>query len=166
MKCSTTKTYILISSAVTMLGTAVALAYIFLNWVGLIFAIGLAATVSFVMIPQIRHAIREYSDCRGPSQGCDVSSSINSLGQAAALVSIVSWTIAVALEIPALAALASIFFSWIGATLAAVAAGLRLTGAIGAAACAAVLVGVATNFASYVACRDSEAPGGGGGPIG
>jgi hypothetical protein len=78
------------------------------------------------------------------------------------LLSIVSWTVAVALEIPAVAALASFFLAWIGVSLAALAATLRLAGIGGAAACAVVLIGVATNVAGYAACRDNEATGGGG----
>ena len=162
MSCSLTKTYVLISIAVAMLAAAVVLALFFLNWVALLAAIALAATVSFAMIPAIRSSIRDYVTCRGPSQRCSISSAIDTLSQAAVLLSIVSWTVAVALEIPAVAALASFFLAWIGVSLAALAVPLRLNGIAGAAACAVVLIGVATNVASYAACRDSEATGGGG----
>ena len=161
MNCSLTKTYALIVGAIAMLAAAVVLAYFFLNWIALLAAIALALTVSVAMIPAIRSSILAYVACRGPSQRCSIGSTIDVLGQAAALVSVVSWTIAVALEIPAIAALASFFLAWLGASLAGAAAALRITGIVGAAACAAVLAGVATNVAGYAACRDSEAAGGG-----
>jgi hypothetical protein len=161
LNCSLTKTYALIFGAIAMLGVAIVLAYFFLNWPALLVAIGLAATVSFVMIPQIRSSISDYATCRGPSQRCSINSTIDILGQAAALISIVSWVGAVALEIPALAALASILFAWLGVTLAGLAASLRITGIVGAGACIGVLLGVLTSVIDYKACRDSEGSGGG-----
>ena len=166
MNCSLTKTYALIASAIAMLAVAVVLAWFFLNWIALLAAIALAGTVSLGMIPAIRGSIDAYVACRGPSRRCSIASAIDVLGQAAALVSVAAWVAAVALEIPALAALASWFFAWLGVSLAGIAAGLRVSGIVGAVACAAVLAGVATNAAGYAACRDSEGPGGpGGGPI-
>jgi hypothetical protein len=162
VSCSLTKTYVLISVAIAMLVAAVVLAYFFLNWVALLAAIALAATVSFAMIPAIRSSIRDYVTCRGPSQRCSISPAIDVLSQAAVVLSITSWTIAVALEIPAVAALASAFLAWLGVSLAVLAVPWRLPGIGCAAACAAVLVGVLTNVSGYAACRDDEAAGGGG----
>ena len=165
MNCSLTKTYALIAAAIAMLGAAMALAYFFLNWVVLLVAIGLAASVDYVMIPEILSSIRAYAICRGPSQRCSIDLTISTLGQAAALISITSWVVAVALEISAIAAFLSFFFSWLGIPMAATAAALRITGIVGAGACIGVLLGVLTNVRNYEACRDTE-KNGGGPPIG
>jgi hypothetical protein len=160
MNCSLTKPYALIAAAIAMLCGAAALGYFFLNWISLLVAVGLVSTVSFVMIPEIHSSINDYVACRGPSQRCSIAPVINNLGIAAELISIVSWTVAAALEIPAIAALASFFFAWIGVALEAVAAGLRLTGIASALAASGILVGVLSNLVAYKACRDSEGDGG------
>jgi hypothetical protein len=174
MNCSLTKVYALITAAIAMLATAIAAASIFFNIPGLIVAIGLAGAVSGIpgtnlgMISQIRLGLLEYDRCRGPSERCSMGPNIDLLGRAASLLSVVAWIAALALQISALGFITSFFLAWLGVSMAAAGEALKWSGIVGAAATAAVLVGLLTQVRNYQVCRDEEAPigtGGGTSPI-
>jgi hypothetical protein len=81
------------------------------------------------------------------------------LGQAASLLSVVAWTIALVLQISALGFITSFFLSWLGVSLAAAGEALEWSGIVGAGAVAAVLIGLLTQVRNYEACRDAEGRG-------
>jgi hypothetical protein len=165
MQCNLAKVYVLIASAIAMLAAAIAAASIFFNVPGLIVAIALALAVSGIpgtnlgIIAQIRLGLLEYDQCRGPSERCRIGPNIDLLGQAASLLSVVAWTIALVLQISALGFITSFFLSWLGVSLAAAGEALKWSGIVGAGAAAAVLIGLLTQVRNYEACRDAEGRG-------
>src|SRR5262245_2704220 len=84
MKCSLNSVAALIATAIASLSAAIALANLWVAAAPLFGAAALVATVSFVLIPAIKNALRAYASCRGPSESCTISLGINNLGQAAA----------------------------------------------------------------------------------
>ena len=158
MNCSLNSVIALISAAIAALAGAIALAIIFFNLPGLIIATILVGTVTFALIPQIKAGLQAYADCRGPSETCTMSLALNTLGQAAGIISIISFAAAIALLITALAFIVSVILSWLGLTLAAAAEILQIAGCVGCGAGILILLGVMTNALAYKACRDSQSP--------
>lgn len=173
MACSLAKAYVLISTAIVMLGTAIALAWIFFNVPGLAAAIVLVIAVigiigtDYGMIDQIRIAIREYVTCMGPSTQCKEAPSIDLLGKVPMVIGVLAWIAALAIQISALAFLASFFASWLGVPTALVGEVLKISGTLVVAAGAVMLTGLLVLVRNYEACRDKEVAGrpGPGGPI-
>lgn len=155
-RCSLTGAYALVSAAIAMLGTASAAAAIFFNIPGLAVAIALVTTVSFVMIPKILAAIDSYDACKGPSEHCRLDRSITTLGQAAMLIAVAGWTLALGLQILALFEFGSIFLAWLGAISLGTSAVLQYGGVASNLAAAGVLVGFLTELAVYESCRNHE----------
>src|SRR6266550_3865764 len=99
----------MIGSAIGLLALAIVGALIPFNVVGLCIAIASVLTVSIYLIPAMRDELKAYDACMGPSTKCSMAPNIDLLGQVAAIVSAVAFIAALALEIPAIAAVASIF---------------------------------------------------------
>jgi hypothetical protein len=154
--CSLTTAYALIATAIGMLGTASALAGIFFNIPALSAAIGLVATVALVIIPKIRSELEAYERCRGPSERCRLDLNINTLGQAAMLVALGAWTIALVLQVLALTHFGTLFLAWLGALELGTSEVLKWGGVASNVAAAGVLVGLTSTVIAYQACRDSE----------
>jgi hypothetical protein len=146
----------LIASAIALLALAVVGALIPFNVVGLAISIASVLTVSIFLIPAMRAELRAFDTCMGPSTNCSVGPNIDLLGQVASIVSAVAFIAALALEISAIAAIATIFFAWIGLTLEAGAALLKYSGIVASATAGLILVGLLTNVRNYEACRRGE----------
>lgn len=156
MNCSLSKFYTMIASAIALLALAVAGALVPFNVVGLSVSIASVLTVSIFLIPGMRAELRAFDTCMGPSTKCSVGPNIDLLGQVASIVSAVAFIAALALEISAIAAIATVIFAWIGLTLEAGAALLKYSGIVASAAAGLILVGLLTNVRNYEACRKAE----------
>lgn len=166
MNCSLTNVLALIATAVAMLGLAIGMALLAGYVWPLFLAAALVAVVTLVVIPALKNALQAYADCRGPSQVCSMTSAINSLGQAAAIVSAISFAVAGALQLTALAELASLVASWLGVATEVIVAALVLSGEIACGAAIVILLGVLTNALAYKSCMDKQQPASGPGPGG
>lgn len=156
MSCSPTRAYALIAAAIAALGAAVALAAIFFNPPALAAAIALILTVTLGLIPAINAALRSYEACRGAATSCNIGLSVNILGQAAAMIGIGSFAAALALQLVATGLLGSFFASWAAGALIAAGEALKWGGIAGLVAGIGILLGLATQLAAYVSCRDTE----------
>jgi hypothetical protein len=153
----------LIFLAIGLLAAAIAVAYFWPSAYPLFGAAALVAIVSFGLIPAIKNALNAYASCRGASDKCTISSGVNTLGQAAAVISFVAFLVAGALQIAAIAAL----LIWIvgAAIAAAIEAAVVPLVYSGMATCAIVillLLGVLTNAYGYKSCMDQQGTGSGG----
>jgi hypothetical protein len=146
----------MIASAIALLAAAVVGALIPFNVVGLGISIASVLTVSIYLIPAMRAELRAFDTCMGPSTKCSVGPNIDLLGQVASIVSAVAFIAALALEISAIAAIATVIFAWIGLTLEAGAALLKYSGIVASGAAGLILVGLLTNVRNYEACRTAE----------
>lgn len=154
--CSLSNFYTMLGIAIGLLAVAIVGAIIPYNIPGLIVAIAAVVSVS-ILIGLMRNALAAWEACMGPSAACgSVSPLINLLGQAASILSVVSFAAALAIEIPAVAALTNWFTAWLGTTLGAVAAGLKATGIAACVATIGILVGLATNVKGNEDCRTRE----------
>jgi hypothetical protein len=116
----------------------------------------LVATVSFCFIPAIKNALLGYATCRGPAGKCTVATGVNALGQAAAVLSLISFALAGAMEITALAFIFSWFLSFIGIGIQAAVAILVASGMSSCAIVILILLGVLSNAYSYKSCMDQQ----------
>jgi hypothetical protein len=164
MNCSLDTVRNLILGAIAALLAAIALAGFWMTALPLFAAAALVASVSFYFIPAIRKALVEYARCRGPSDKCTVANTINTLGQAAAILSVVSFALAGAMQIAALALIATWLLAWLGLTIQAAVAILVTTGVAACATVVFVLIGVLSNAYSFKSCMDQQ--GGNTGPAG
>lgn len=154
--CSLSTFYTMAGIAIGLLVVAVIGAVIPYNIPGLILAIAAVISVT-VLISLMRNELAAYNACMGPSARCgSVSSLIDLLGQAAAVLSVLSFTAALALEIPAVAALTNWFTAWLGTSLGAIAAGLKAAGIAVCIATGLILAGLLTNVKTYEDCRNAE----------
>jgi hypothetical protein len=112
-------------------------------------------TVS-VLISLMRNELAAYNACMGPSARCGVNTGIDVLGQAASILSVVSFAAALALEIPAVAASTNWITGWLGTTLEGLAYGLEVAGAAMCGAAILILAGLLTNVKAYEDCRNAE----------
>jgi len=170
MNCSLSTVVAWISAAIASLVAAIAISYFWVAAVPLFIAAGLVATVSYVFIPAIKNALNAYAKCRGPSDKCQISSTtaINNLGQAAATLSVISFTAAAIMEVGALAFLYSWLLSWLAVPIQAAVAIMVKSGQYSCAATVLILIGVLTNAWSFKSCMDQQGAGiegGGGGPV-
>jgi hypothetical protein len=156
MDCSLSKFYRMLWEAIGLLALAIAGALIPLNIIGLVASVASVATVSFVLIPAMREELKAYDTCMGPTQSCSVGPNIDLLGQLASILSLVAFAAALALEIPAIAALASVFLAWLGVTLEAAASALKYSGCVACGAGILILLGLLTNVDQYESCREKE----------
>jgi hypothetical protein len=165
MKCSLTAVLVLVLLAIACLLAAMGFAaygYAPSNFYFLFIAAGFVAVVSFVLISAIKNALSAYATCRGSSEKCSIASAINNLGQLPYVISAVTFAIAGALQIAAVAALLIwIFGAAIAADIIAQAATLITAGIISCGAGIVLLVGVLTDAYGYQSCMDQQGAGSG-----
>ena len=156
MNCSLDKVAGLISAAIAALLAAIALAWLWMTALPLFAAAALVATVTFSLIPAINQAIRDYAACRGPSGKCGTARTIDVLGQAASTLSFVSFAVAGAMQVAALAFLFSWFLAWIGVGMMVAVLFLVKAGIVSCAITALILIGVLSNAWAFKKCMDAE----------
>ena len=161
--CSLSTVYGLIAGAIACLLLAMALAYFWVAAIPLFVAAALVASVSFGFIPAIKNALIAYAQCRGASGKCTMSLSIDTLGQAAATLSLVAFLAAAVMEVAALAFLYSWLLAWLGVSIQVAVAYMVKTGLFSCAITILLLLGVLTNANSYKSCMDQQ--GSGSGPV-
>lgn len=166
MNCSLNTVAGLITAAIAALLSAMALAYFWITVLPLFAAAVLVASVAFYFIPRIKQALLDYVACRGASDKCRMSLTIDTLGQAAATLSVVSFVIAATMQIAALAFLYSWFLAWIGVGLMVAVLILVKAGIFACAITALLLLGVLSNAWAYKKCMDEQQPVGPLGPLG
>ena len=165
MNCSLNSIAGLISAAIALLVAAIAISYFWVAAVPLFIAAGLVASVSFALIPAIKNALLAYAQCRGASETCPLSLTIGSLGQAAAILSLVSFLAAAVMEVAALAFLYSWLLAWLGVSMQAAVALLVKSGQYSCAITILILLGVLANAWSYKNCMDQQGGGSGSDPV-
>jgi putative Mn2+ efflux pump MntP len=163
MNCSLNAVAGWIALAIAMLVAAIVASYLWVTAVSLFIAAALVAAVSFAVIPAIKNALIAYVQCRGNSDKCSISLGINTLGQAASVLSSVSFLLAAVMQVAALAFLYSWILSWLGVTIEAAVAKLVLAGQFSCAFVALILIGVLTNAWSFKSCMDQQGSNAGGG---
>ena len=156
MNCSLKTVGALIAAAIAALVAAIVLANLWITALPLFGAAALVASVAFYFIPAIKKAILDYVACRGRSDKCRISLTIDTLGQAAAILSVVSFAVAGAMQVAALGFLFTYFLAWIGVGLMAAVAILVTTGLYSCAVTALILIGVLSNAWAYKKCMDSQ----------
>lgn len=160
MNCSLNKVAGLIAAAIAALVAAIALSALWITALPLFGAAALVASVAFYFIPAIKQAILDYVACRGPSDKCRISLALDNLGQAAAVLSVVSFAVAATMQIAALAFLYSWFLSWLGIGMMVAVALLVKTGQYSCAITVLILLGVLSNIWAYKKCLDEQQPSG------
>jgi hypothetical protein len=156
MNCSLNTVTVLIATAIALLVGAIAIAYFWVAAVPLFIAAGLVASVSFGLIPAIKNALAAYAQCRGASAKCSISLGINTLGQAAATLSLVSFLAAAVMEVAALAFLYSFFLAVFGVSIQVAVALMVKSGQFSCAITVLILLGVLSNTWSYKKCMDQQ----------
>jgi hypothetical protein len=160
MNCSLDDVRNLILWALLCLGVAIALAALWVSAWSLFPAAVLVAAVSYYFIPAIKQALLDYAACRGPSDKCNINTiGIDTLGQAAAILSAISFFAAGVMEIAALAFLYSWFLAWLGVSIQAAVAYLVYTGISACVVVIGILLGVLSNAYSYKSCMDQQDTG-------
>jgi hypothetical protein len=160
MNCSLNKVAGLIAAAIAALIAAIGLSYLWITALPLFGAAALVASVAFYFIPAIKQAILDYVACRGPSDKCRISLALDNLGQAAAILSVVSFAVAATMQIAALAFLYSWFLSWLGVGMMAAVVLLVKAGQYSCAITGLILLGVLSNVWAYKKCMDEQQPPG------
>ncbi|MDH4161992.1 MAG: hypothetical protein OEW15_04800 [Nitrospirota bacterium] len=155
MNCKLDTVTALIAGATALLLAAIALAYYWPTAYPLFGAAALVAAVSFGMIPAIKNALIAYAECRGASDKCSISYAINTLGQAASILSVVAFTVAALLQLTALAFISSWILALIGVAMEAAVAALVYSGIAACVATIGIFAGVLTNAYSYKSCMDA-----------
>jgi hypothetical protein len=136
------------------------LAYFWVAAIPLFAAAALVATVSFYFIPAIKDALLAYATCRGSSGKCTITTGVDTLGQAAAVLSLISFPLAGAMEVTALAFIFSWFLSWLGLSMQAAVAILVASGISSCAIVILILLGVLSDAYSYKNCVDQQSGSG------
>jgi hypothetical protein len=159
MNCSLDHVRNLILWALLCLGVAIALAALWVSAWSLFPAAVLVAAVSYYFIPAIKQALLDYITCRGPSK-CNLATiGIDTLGQAAAILSAVSFFAAGVMEIAALAFLYSWFLAWLGVSIQAAVSYLVYAGISACVVVIGILLGVLSNAYGYKSCVDGQDTG-------
>lgn len=162
MNCSLKSVLLNIVIAIALLSLAIALSYWWPTAYPLFVAAAAVVVVALKLIPSIKNGLSEYAECRetprtpliGAPKGCSISYSINHLGQAASILSAISFAAAGALQIAALAAFASIVLAWLGVALEAAVVALVYSGQVSCGAVILLLIGVRTDANAYKRCMD------------
>jgi len=162
MKCSLNTVVGLIFLAIGLLAAAIVIANYWPSAYPLFIAAGMVAIVSLALIPAIKNALMAYVTCRGASENCSISTTINTLGQLASIISFVAFAVAGAMQIAALAFLFSWFLAWIGVAMEVAVAALVYSGMVMCGVAILLLLGVLTNAYSYKSCMDRQGAGSGG----
>ena len=161
MNCSLSSVYTYISLAIASLVAALVLAALWVTALPLFVAAALVATVAYVLIPRIKSELQAYATCRGSGGKCSISLTINTLGQAAATLSAVSFLLAGALQVTALAFIATWILSGLGLTMQAAVGILVASGMYACAITVLILIGVLTNATAFKNCMDKQSTGAG-----
>jgi hypothetical protein len=156
MNCSLNTVAGLIAAAIALLLAAIVVSYLWVAAVPLFLAAGFVATVSFGLIPAIKNALVAYAQCRGGTGKCSMSLGINTLGQAAATLSLISFLAAAVMEVAALAFLYSFFLAWLGVSIQVAVAFMVTSGQFSCAITILILLGVLSNAWSYKNCMDQQ----------
>lgn len=156
MKCSLNGVLWLIILAIALLSSAIVFAHFWPTVYPLFAAAAMVAAVSLILIPAIKNALLAYAACRGSSEKCTIATGINTLGQAAGILSFVAFTVAAVMQIAALAFLFSWFLSWIGVAMEAAVAALVYSGIAACGIVIAILIGVLTQAYSFQSCMNSQ----------
>lgn len=159
MNCSLSTVQGLIAAAIAALLAAIALAYFWVTALPLFAAAALVASVAFYFIPAIKKALLDYVACRGRSDKCRISLTIDTLGQAAATLSVISFALAAVMQVAALAFLYSWFLAWLGVSTMAAVLILVKAGIFACAITALLLLGVLSNAWAYKKCMDAQQEG-------
>jgi len=165
MNCSLDAVYKLITGAIAALLAAIALAYFWVTALPLFAAAALVASVAFYSIPAIKQALLDYANCRGPSDKCRISLAIDTLGQAATVLSAISFAAAAVMQVAALAFLYSWFLSWLGVATMVAVAYLVHAGIFSCAITVLILLGVLSNAWSFKQCMDQQTGDSAPGPV-
>jgi len=158
MNCSLNTFAALIAAAVAALLAAIILAYLWITAFPLFAAAALVASVTFYFIPAIKKALDDYVKCRGPSDKCRIALTVDTLGQAASTLSFVSFALAGAMQIAALAFLFTWLLAWIGVGIMAAVLILVKAGMFSCAITVLILLGVAADAWAYKKCLDQGNP--------
>jgi len=158
MNCSLSTVNIYISIAIAFLVGAIALSYFWVAAIPLFAAAGLVAAVSYGFIPAIKNALNAYAQCRGPGK-CTIMTGINTLGQAAGTLSVLSFAAAAVLEVAALAFLYSWLLAWLGVTIQVAVAKMVMAGQYSCAITILILLGVLIDAWAYKSCMDQQGAG-------
>jgi hypothetical protein len=167
VNCSFSTIAGLISAAIALLVAAIAISYFWVAAVPLFIAAALVASVAYGLIPGIKNALAAYAQCRGESGKCSISLGINTLGQAAGTLSLISFLAAGVMEVAALAFLYSWFLAWLGVSIQVAVAYMVTSGQFSCAITVLILLGVLANAWAYKNCMDKQGslPVGGSGTI-
>jgi hypothetical protein len=160
MNCSLSTVIGLILGAVALLFAAIGVAAFWTTAWPLLGAAALVAIVAFGMIPLIKNALLAYATCRGPSEKCSISTTVNSLGQVASFVSAGSFLIAALLQFTALAFLSNWVTALIGGTLQDIVSGFVDTGITGCVIGIVLLFAVLGQAVTFKNCMDQQMSGG------
>ena len=136
------------------LSIAIALALLWVAAIPLFAAAALVAAVSFYFIPEIKQALLDYAACRGPSDKCMISVGINTLGQAASILSAIAFLVRV-LEIAALAFISSWILAWLSVSMQTAVAYLVNSGITACVIVTGILLGVLSNAYGFK-CMDKQ----------
>ena len=137
------------------LSIAIALALLWVAAIPLFAAAALVAAVSFYFIPEIKQALLDYAACRGPSDKCMISVGINTLGQAASILSAIAFLVAGVLEIAALAFISSWILAWLSVSMQTAVAYLVNSGITACVIVTGILLGVLSNAYGFK-CMDKQ----------
>jgi len=157
MKCNLNSVLALIACASALLVAAIVAAYYWPTAAPLFVAAAMVGIVTFVLIPAIKGALFAYAECRGGTSKCSISYSINTLGQAASILSVVAFTVAAILQLTALAFISSVILAFIGVSMEVAVAALVYPGIAACGATIIIFAGVLTNAYSYKRCMDAMA---------
>jgi hypothetical protein len=152
VKCNIGNIIALIIGAIATLAAAIAAAHFWLGAVPLFIAAALVAVVSFYFIPAIKNALLACPE------SCKVSSLINTLGQAAAILSVVAFLVAGAMQLTALAFIASWILSWLGVAMEAAVAALTYSGIATCFIVMLILFGLLTQVLANQKCLQQPNP--------
>ena len=161
MNCSLNTVYAYISIAIAFLLGAIAISFFWVTAIPLFIAAGLVAVVSYVLIPAIKNALIAYAQCRGPGK-CTITIGINTLGQAAGTLSVISFAAAAVMEVAALAFLYSWLLAWLGVSIQVAVAYMVKSGQYACAITILILLGVLGNAWAFKNCMDQQGGGTGG----
>jgi hypothetical protein len=157
MNCSLNTVYIYVSLAVALLVAASVATFFWVTAFPLFLAAAAVAAVAYVLIPAIKNALLQYAACRGPTGKCQPpTQAIDTLGQAAASLSVFTFLLAAAIQIAALAFLQSIVLAFLGPPLELAVLKLVWSGRIGCWVAIALLIGVLINALGFASCMDSQ----------
>jgi len=150
----------LILWAILCLTLAIALVVVIFTVGGLFAAAALVALVVAYFLPEIEKAIREYATSRGPSDKCIVRTlGVDTFAAAIVALGCVSFALAGAMQITALAFLSSIILAWLGVALQVAVNDLVVAGIATCTTVIGILSGLLPLIYGYKRCMDKQSNG-------